>query len=60
MGQDKSDIPRKSSFQEDLQQMTSDNPISQWLAVEAKQKYLQAIHKLGLDNQKVQGRNLYG
>jgi hypothetical protein len=40
--------------------MASDNPISQWLAIEAKQKYLQAIHKLGLDNQKVQGRNLYG
>jgi hypothetical protein len=28
MGQDKSDIPRRSSFQEDLQNSVSDNPVT--------------------------------
>lgn len=28
LGQDKSDIPRKSSFSEDLQQSMSDNPVT--------------------------------
>lgn len=50
MGQDKSDIPRKSSFSEqspDFDPVTtalqtgqiSDNPLTQWLMVDAKQKY---------------------
>ena len=55
MGQDKSDIPRKSSFSEDDKPGSAETPISQWLQIEAKQKYQQAIGKLGLDNQKVQG-----
>jgi hypothetical protein len=28
--------------------------------IEAKQKYLQAIQKLGLDNSKIQGKHLSG
>ena len=39
LGQDKSEIPRRSSFHEDLQNSVSDNPVSQWLFSEAKQKY---------------------
>ena len=67
MGQDKSDIPRKSSFSElspDLDPVTtltgqvSDNPLSQWLMVEAKQKYQQACVKLNLDSSKIQGKHL--
>ena len=60
MGQDKSEIPRKSSFSEvspDLDPMAqmsaaqvSDNPLASWLMVEAKQKYQHACQKLGLDN----------
>jgi hypothetical protein len=36
LGQDKSEIPRRSIFQEDLQQSISDNPVTQWLMNEAK------------------------
>ena len=52
MGQDKSEIPRKSSFSEispDLDpvttlqlgaaSVTTDNPLSNWLMIEAKVKY---------------------
>ena len=63
MGQDKSEIPRKSSFSEqspDIDPVTviqpgqvSDNPLSAWLMVEAKIKYQQACTKLGLDSQKI-------
>ena len=60
MGQDKSEIPRKSSFSEmspDLDpvttmtagQVVSDNPLSAWLMVEAKIKYQAACSKLNLD-----------
>jgi len=41
-------------------QSLSDNPTTQWLMVEAKQKYQQAIAKLGLDSQKVAGKHLSG
>lgn len=68
MGQDKSDIPRKSSFSElspDLDPVTtltpgqvSDNPLSQWLMQEAKQKYHLACSKLNLDAAKIQGKHL--
>jgi len=70
MGQDKSEIPRKSSFSElspDLDPVTtvqlgaasaSDNPLSNWLKIEAKLKYQAACQKLGLDNQKIQGKHL--
>ena len=70
MGQDKSEIPRKSSFSEvspDLDPVTTvqlgaaavtDNPLSNWLMVEAKLKYQAACGKLGLDNQKIQGKHL--
>lgn len=50
MGQDKSEIPRRSSFHEDLQNSVSDNPISQWLFSEAKQKYQKAMSILALDS----------
>jgi hypothetical protein len=36
LGQDKSEIPRRSSFSEDLQSSMSDNPVTQWLLTEAK------------------------
>jgi hypothetical protein len=58
LGQDKSEIPRRSSFQEDLQQSMTDNPVTQWLLTEAKQKYQKAINTLHLDNSKLQGRHL--
>ena len=68
MGQDKSEIPRKSSFSEaspDFDPVTtlsagqvSDNPLSAWLMVEAKIKYQGACGKLGLDAQKIQGKHL--
>ena len=68
MGQDKSEIPRKSSFSErepDFDPVTTlaagqanDNPLSAWLMVEAKMKYQAACQKLGLDAQKIQGKHL--
>ena len=68
MGQDKSEIPRKSSFSEvspDFDPVTtlsagqvSENPLSAWLMVEAKIKYQQACSKLSLDAQKIQGKHL--
>ena len=69
MGQDKSEIPRKTHFSEmspDLDPVTtlaaggqvSDNPLSAWLMVEAKIKYQTACTKLGLDAQKIQGKHL--
>ena len=69
MGQDKSEIPRKTSFSEtspDFDPVTtlgaagqvSDNPLSAWLMVEAKIKYQTACQKLGLDAQKIQGKHL--
>ena len=72
MGQDRSEIPRKSSFSEmspDLDPVTtmgatgqpvSDNPLSAWLMVEAKSRYQMACSKLGLDNAKIQGKHLSG
>ena len=58
LGQDKSEIPRKSSFSEDLQQSMSDNPVTQWLLTEARQKYQKALQTLSLDSSKLQGRHL--
>lgn len=72
LGQDKSDIPRRSSLHQDDGQIglqaqisggasgASDNPLTQWLVIDAKQKYQQAIQKLGLDSQKIQGKHLSG
>jgi len=65
MGQDKSEIPRKSSFSEqspDFDPVTTlqlsaaqvnDNPLSAWLLVEAKIKYQTACQKLALDHNKI-------
>ena len=53
MGQDKSEIPRRSSFQEDPQNSMSDNPVTQWLVQDAKSKYQKAMTTLGLDSQKI-------
>jgi predicted Mrr-cat superfamily restriction endonuclease len=39
---------------------SADNPLTQWLVIDAKQKYQQAIQKLGLDSQKLQGKHLSG
>ena len=62
MGQDKSDIPRKVSGDSSASKMDSlelaDNPLSQWLLVDAKSRYAVAINKLGLDSAKVQGKHL--
>ena len=69
MGQDRSEIPRKSQFSEmspDLDPVTllspgqpgSDNPLSAWLMVEAKIKFQTACTKLGLDQAKIQGKHL--
>jgi len=63
MGQDKSDIPRKvsgdgSASKMDASELIPDNPLSQWLLVDAKSRYAVAINKLGLDAAKVQGRHL--
>jgi hypothetical protein len=44
MGQDKSDIPRKvsgdgSASKLDSAELIADNPLSQWLLVDAKSRY---------------------
>ena len=63
MGQDKSEIPRNdggnmSSRSEMRGASADDSPVAQWLMVDAKQRLMETMTKLGLDGQKISGKHL--
>lgn len=67
MGQDKSEIPKSMSSTDLLtsgeggkfeSEGMRDTPVGQWLYSEAKLKLQEAMNKLSLDSQKINGRHL--
>jgi hypothetical protein len=64
MGQDKSEIPRNDggnmSSRSEMRGggAAEDSPVAQWLMVDAKQRLMDTMTKLGLDGQKISGKHL--